>query len=108
MREIQARDLPYERIQTNKEDGLRKYADAWMKCKLIQEKADAEFTEYTLGPNFIDFCLGPHVPTTKRLKAFKLLSVAGAYWKGDENGIRNCAADLRHGILHAKRNLTRI
>lgn len=83
MREIQARDLPYERIWTKKDEGLRKYADAWMKCELIQEKADAEFSEYTLGPNFIDFCRGPHVPSTKRLKVFKLLSVAGAYWKGD-------------------------
>ncbi len=83
MREIQARDLPYERIWTKKDEGLRKYADAWMKCELIQEKADAEFSEYTLGPDFIDFCRGPHVPSTKRLKVFKLLSVAGAYWKGD-------------------------
>src|SRR5882724_6061034 len=83
MREIQARDLPYERIWTKKDEGLKKYADAWMKCELIQEKADAEFSEYTLGPNFIDFCRGPHVPSTKRLKVFKLLSVAGAYWKGD-------------------------
>ena len=83
MREIQARDLPYERIWTKKDEGLQKYADAWMKCELITEKADAEFSEYTLGPNFIDFCRGPHVPSTKRLKAFKLLSVAGAYWKGD-------------------------
>ena len=83
MREIQARDLPYERIWTKKEDGLQKYAAAWMKCELITEKAGDEFSEYTLGPNFIDFCRGPHVPSTKRLKVFKLLSVAGAYWKGD-------------------------
>ncbi len=83
MREIQARDLPYERIWTKKDEGLKKYADAWMKCELITEKADVEFSEYTLGPHFIDFCRGPHVPSTKRLKVFKLLSVAGAYWKGD-------------------------
>ena len=83
MREIQARDLPYGRVWTKKDEGLQKYADAWMKCQLIQEKADSEFSEYTLGPHFIDFCRGPHVPSTKRLKAFKLLSVAGAYWKGD-------------------------
>src|SRR5207237_621604 len=42
------------------------------------------FSEYTLGPNFIDFCRGPHVPSTEKLKAFKLLSIAGAYWKGNE------------------------
>ena len=84
MWEIQGRDLPYERVMTRKEDGLRKYSHEHMKCELIEEKADAVFSEYTLGPNFIDFCRGPHVPSTKRLKAFKLLSVAGAYWKGDE------------------------
>src|SRR5882724_7313693 len=84
MAEIQARNLPYERVMTPKEEGLRKYADQKMKIELITEKADSVFSEYTLGPNFIDFCRGPHVPATSRIKAFKLLSVAGAYWKGDE------------------------
>src|ERR1700730_2635617 len=56
-----------------------------MKVELIKEKADEVFSEYTLGPHFIDFCRGPHVPGTSRIKAFKLLSVAGADWKGDEH-----------------------
>jgi threonyl-tRNA synthetase len=85
MREIQARNLPYERVLTRKDDGLRKYSEAWMKCELIAERAGEVFTEYTLGPHFIDFCRGPHVPSTSKLKAFKLLSIAGAYWKGDEH-----------------------
>ncbi|SPE36876.1 Threonine--tRNA ligase [Candidatus Sulfopaludibacter sp. SbA6] len=85
MWEIQKRHLPYERIYTRKEDGLRKYAAAWMKCQLIDERAGEVFTEYTLGPHFIDFCRGPHVPDTSRIKAFKLLSIAGAYWKGNEH-----------------------
>jgi len=84
MWEIQARDLPYERVLTQKTEGLAKYSDMWMKSELIQERADDVFSEYTLGPGFIDFCRGPHVPSTKKLKAFKLLSIAGAYWKGDE------------------------
>jgi threonyl-tRNA synthetase len=84
MWEIQARKLPYERVATRKEDGLKKYADAWMKCELIEEKADEVFSEYTLGPHFIDFCRGPHLPDTSKIKAFKLLSIAGAYWKGSE------------------------
>ncbi len=88
MAEIQARNLPYERVMTPKEEGLRKYADQKMKIELITEKADSVFSEYTLGPNFIDFCRGPHVPSTSKIKAFKLLSVAGAYWKGDEKGQR--------------------
>jgi threonyl-tRNA synthetase len=85
MWEIQARNLPYERIYTQKDEGLRKYSDAWMKCELITERAGDVFTEYTLGPGFIDFCRGPHVPNTSKIKAFKLLSIAGAYWKGDEH-----------------------
>jgi threonyl-tRNA synthetase len=84
MWEIQARNLPYERIYTRKEEGLAKYADAWMKCELITERAGEIFSEYTLGPQFIDFCRGPHVPSTGKIKAFKLLSIAGAYWKGNE------------------------
>jgi threonyl-tRNA synthetase len=85
MWELQSRDLPYERIYTRKDEGLKKYADAWMKCELIDERAGEVFSEYTLGPHFIDFCRGPHVPSTSRIKAFKLLSIAGAYWKGDEH-----------------------
>ncbi len=86
MWEIHARDLSYDRVMTHKPEGLDKYGKegAWMKCELITEKADEWFSEYTLGPHFIDFCRGPHVPSTKRLKAFKLLSVSGAYWKGDQ------------------------
>jgi threonyl-tRNA synthetase len=86
MWELQKQDLPYERILTPKSEGLKKYAEMGehMKCELIEEKAGDVFTEYTLGPRFIDFCRGPHVPSTSRIKAFKLLSVAGAYWKGDE------------------------
>ena len=84
MWEIQARDLPYERKYTDKEEGLKLYADQPMKVQLITERAGEIFSEYTLGPHFIDFCRGPHVPSTKKIKAFKLLSIAGAYWKGDE------------------------
>ena len=85
MWEIQARDLPYERKYTEKNEGLKLYADQPMKVELITERAGDVFSEYTLGPHFIDFCRGPHVPSTKKIKAFKLLSIAGAYWKGDEN-----------------------
>ncbi len=87
MWEIQARDLKYERVLTSKPEGLEKYRKLGenMKVELIEEKADDVFSEYTLGPQFIDFCRGPHLPSTSKIKAFKLLSVAGAYWKGDEH-----------------------
>jgi threonyl-tRNA synthetase len=84
MWELQASDLPYERKYMPKEEGLKLYGDQPMKCELIVEKADAVFSEYSLGSHFIDFCRGPHVPSTKKIKAFKLLSIAGAYWKGNE------------------------
>jgi len=86
MWEIQARDLPYERKLTAKDEGLKKYAamGEQMKCELIEERAGEVFSEYTLGPYFIDFCRGPHVSSTRQITAFKLLSIAGSYWKGDE------------------------
>jgi threonyl-tRNA synthetase len=84
MRELQAKNLPFERKLTPRQEGLEKYRDDWMKRELIEERAGDMFTEYTLGPDFIDFCRGPHVPSTEKLKTFKLLSISGAYWKGDE------------------------
>jgi threonyl-tRNA synthetase len=84
MHELQAKNLPFERKLTPKQDGLNKYRDDWMKRELIEERAGDIFTEYTLGPDFIDFCRGPHVPSTEKLNNFKLLSISGAYWKGDE------------------------
>jgi threonyl-tRNA synthetase len=86
MWELQAQNLTYDRIMTPKQAGLEKYRqmDEPMKVELIEEKAGDVFSEYTLGPKFIDFCVGPHVPDTSKIKAFKLLSIAGAYWKGDE------------------------
>jgi threonyl-tRNA synthetase len=84
MRELAAKNLPFERKLTPKTEGLEKYKDDWMKHELIEERAGDLFSEYTLGPKFIDFCRGPHVPSTDKLKAFKLLSIAGAYWKGNE------------------------
>jgi threonyl-tRNA synthetase len=86
MWDLQAKDLTYDRIMTPKQQGLEKYRqmNEPMKVELIEEKAADVFSEYTLGPKFIDFCVGPHVPDTSKIKAFKLLSIAGAYWKGDE------------------------
>ncbi|MGD0013953.1 MAG: threonine--tRNA ligase, partial [Bryobacteraceae bacterium] len=88
MWELQRQNLPFQRQLTPKQEGLQKYAAMGenLKCELIEEKAGDVFSEYTLGPHFIDFCRGPHVPSTARIKAFKLLSIAGAYWKGDERG----------------------
>jgi len=85
MRELVKADLPFERVYFSKEEGLRLFEKMgeFLKCELIQEKADPVFSAYRTG-KFLDFCRGPHIPSAGRIKAFKLLSVAGAHWKGDE------------------------
>lgn len=86
MRDIAKRNMPYRRDEISKAEALRlfKEREEPLKCELIDEKAGETVSVYYIdGSPFIDFCLGPHVPNTNRLKAFKLLSLAGAYWKGD-------------------------
>jgi threonyl-tRNA synthetase len=86
MREIAKRNLSYRRDEISKERAVQLFAerDEPLKCELIEEKAGEVVSVYYIdGSPFIDFCLGPHVPNTNKLKAFKLLSLAGAYWKGD-------------------------
>jgi threonyl-tRNA synthetase len=86
MKELARADLPYERVYFNKDEGLKLFEQMgeFLKCELIQEKAEQVFSAYRTG-KFLDFCRGPHIPSTGRIKAFKLLSVAGAHWKGDEH-----------------------
>ena len=85
MRELAQADLPNERRCFPKEEGRRLFEQMgeFLKCELIEEKAEPVFSAYRTG-KFLDFCRGPHIPSTGRLKAFKVLSVAGAHWKGDE------------------------
>ncbi len=86
MRQIASRNLPYRRDEITKADALRLFEerDEPLKCELIDEKAGETVSVYYIDNSpFIDFCLGPHVPNTNKLRAFKLLSLAGAYWKGD-------------------------
>jgi threonyl-tRNA synthetase len=89
MRELAAADLPYERQMWPKEEAKRFFAARGepLKVQLIEEKTPGQafVSCYTIKDRdtFVDFCTGPHVPSTGRLKAFKLLSTSGAYWKGD-------------------------
>jgi threonyl-tRNA synthetase len=86
MRDLAKRNLPYRRDEIAKADALRIFAerDEPLKCELIDDKSGAVTRVYYIdGSPFIDFCLGPHVPNTNKLKAFKLLALSGAYWKGD-------------------------
>jgi threonyl-tRNA synthetase len=88
MRQIASRNLPYRRDEIAKADALKIFEEREepLKCELIDEKAGDVVSVYYIDDSpFLDFCLGPHVPNTNKLRAFKLLSLAGAYWKGDAN-----------------------
>ena len=89
MRELASADLIYERQMWPREEAKAFFASRGepLKVQLIEEKTEGqrEVSCYTIKDKetFIDFCLGPHVPSTGRLKAFKLLNTSNAYWKGD-------------------------
>jgi len=84
MREVAGKDYPFEREVVDRADANRRFGDDPLKLERIAELGDDEtITVYTDGP-FVDLCRGPHIPSTGRLKHFKLLSTAGAYWRGDE------------------------
>lgn len=85
MQELIARKETIVRRDITKDDALRMFGDKddQYKVELISELADGTITTYTQG-NFTDLCRGPHLPNTGYIKAVKLLSVAGAYWRGDE------------------------
>ncbi|HEU5171459.1 MAG TPA: threonine--tRNA ligase [Gemmatimonadales bacterium] len=84
MGEIARRDYPFVREVVDRAEANRRFADDPLKLERIAELGDEEtISVYTDGP-FQDLCRGPHVPSTGRLKHFKLLHAAGAYWRGDE------------------------
>ncbi|MFC1791726.1 threonine--tRNA ligase [Gemmatimonadota bacterium] len=84
MVEVAASDLSFERRRVTKEEARELFSDDALKLERLEEfTADEVITVYQDGP-FLDLCRGPHVPSTGRLKHFKLLSAAGAYWRGDE------------------------
>jgi threonyl-tRNA synthetase len=89
MKEMAGQDLVYERQMWPREDARAFFAGRGepLKVQLIEEKTagQREVSCYTIKDKetFIDFCVGPHVPSTGKLKAFKLLSTSNAYWKGD-------------------------
>ncbi len=87
MREIAAKDFPNERKLLPKPEALELYrkSNQEFKCELVEEKATEPMVSFYTTGKFIDFCRGPHIPSTARIKAFKLMSVAGAYWKGKES-----------------------
>ncbi len=87
MQELAQQNIPYAREFLPRQDGLEKFKGEgdFMKCHFIEQftKPDEKISIYKTG-KFLDFCRGPHIPSTGRIKAFKLLNIAGAYWLGDE------------------------
>lgn len=87
MQELVQQDLPYAREFLPRKEGLERFRNEgdFMKCHFIEQftRPDERISIYKTG-KFLDFCRGPHIPSTGRIKAFKLLNIAGAYWLGDE------------------------
>src|SRR6195256_3505883 len=87
MQELVQRNIPYAREFLPRNEGLEKFKGEgdFMKCHFIEQftKPDEKISIYKTG-KFLDFCRGPHIPSTGKIKAFKLLNIAGAYWLGDE------------------------
>src|SRR3979411_1308306 len=83
MQELVQQNLPYAREFVDRTEGLRKVKGEgdFMKCHCIEQftKPDEKISIYKTG-KFLDFCRGPHIPSTGKIKAFKLFNIAGAYW----------------------------
>ncbi|CAB4539731.1 MAG: threonine--tRNA ligase [Actinobacteria bacterium] len=100
MREIMKADQPFVRAELPRDEALAVFADQPYKCEIIERvssgAADTDdageigsgetISVYRNSPEFVDLCRGPHVPSTSKLGHFKLMKVAGAYWRGNEKG----------------------
>jgi threonyl-tRNA synthetase len=112
MGRIVAENLPVERAVMTREEALRAFASQGEKYKeeLIRELPEGETISVYRQGDFMDLCRGPHVPSTGSLKVYKLLSVAGAYWRGDEHNamlqrIYGTAFSTREALEHRLRML---
>src|SRR3954470_14361278 len=87
MQELVEKNIPYAQDFLPREEGLKQFKAEgdFMKCHFIEQftQPDEKISLYRTG-KFVDFCRGPHIPGTGKIKAFKLMSIAGAYWLGDE------------------------
>ncbi|MBD5225217.1 MAG: threonine--tRNA ligase [Bacteroidales bacterium] len=103
MLELAKRNEAIVRADISKEDALKAFGDRneEYKCELISELEDGHITTYTQGA-FTDLCRGPHLPSTGLIKAVKVMSLAGAYWRGDEK--RNQLVRV-YGITFPKKKM---
>lgn len=100
MREIVAEGHEFVRQDISKDDAIKLFESKGenYKVQIIKDLGDVKLSLYQHG-QFVDLCKGPHVKTTKEIKAFKLLKVAGAYWRGDE---KNPMLQRIYGTAFAK------
>ena len=86
MMELARQKNAFVRTEVSKAEALRTFTEKGdeYKCELINDLEDGTITFYTNGA-FTDLCRGPHLPSTGKIKAFRLTSIAGAYWRGDEH-----------------------
>lgn len=103
MLELAQRKEEIRRADVSKADALKLFGDRneVYKCELISELEDGHITTYTQG-DFTDLCRGPHIPNTGAIKAAKIMSLAGAYWRGDEK--RNQLVRV-YGITFPKKKM---
>ncbi|MDX8394246.1 MAG: threonine--tRNA ligase [Mariprofundales bacterium] len=90
MRVIASRNTPVERVEISREDGMKHFANIGehFKVQLIERIATGETISLYKQGEWSDLCRGPHVPHTGKIRAFKLMKLAGAYWQGDAKGER--------------------
>jgi len=103
MAELASRNLPFHRREANRLESIKEFrlsSDAY-KAEMASEWSDETVSFYSHG-NFTDMCRGPHLPSTGYIKAIKLLSVAGAYWRGDE---KNKMLQRIYGISFPERKM---
>lgn len=102
MQAIVEADRPFERRELTKEEAIQLFKQRGdrYKLELLRDMPDDHPSIYVEG-DFLDLCRGPHIPSTGRVKAFKLLSVAGAYWRGDE---KNKMLQRIYGVSFPKRS----
>jgi threonyl-tRNA synthetase len=86
MKELASQKMSFDRKDISKKDAIAYFTEKGdeYKLELLEGLEDGSITFYTQG-NFTDLCKGPHIPSTGKIKAIKLLNIAGAYWRGDEN-----------------------
>jgi threonyl-tRNA synthetase len=103
IQEVIKADYAFERRQVDKEEARELFRDDPLKLERLEEFEDDEIiTVYTDGP-FVDLCRGPHVPSTGKVKYIKLMSAAGAYWRGDEK--RQMLQRIYGTAFHSKKEL---